>query len=292
MEGNIGLKVEAKNIRLTIFRFDPADGKPFYREYQVPPGESLTVLETLFYLSGHEKDPPAFRQYRCNRGQCASCVMTIDGKTRRACTTRVRDGMVIEPIYDYPVIRDLVVDFGTKVKSEEGQLYHIRTGAFVLSSHDCWSRSLKGPWVYMAVDENKCLSCAEKSCVRACPVNRIEHLENRNGFRVPPHSAPIRIEDGKAKLAGVCNICSSWPCAAKCPTQAIQVVAHGAGTRINPEKCIGCGLCVAACPFGNIWLNIERGYAIKCDLCLGNPECVAACPYHAITFEIILGAGH
>ena len=291
MEGDGGLKAKTQNARLTIFRFDPTDGKPSYRDYQVPLTESLTVLEALFHLSAHGEDPPAFRRFRCNRGQCASCVMTINGRTRRACTTRVRDGMVIEPLYDYPVIRDLVVDFGTKTNSDGDHNYHVRTGTFILSSHDRWPGSLRGPWIYMAVDEKKCLSCAEKPCVRACPVNRIENLEDRDGVRVPPYSAPIRIEDGRAKLAGVCNICSSWPCAAKCPTQAIQIVAHGSGTRINPGKCIGCGLCVAACPLGNIWLNLERGHAVKCDLCGGNPECVKACPYNAIKFEIIHKSG-
>lgn len=281
------MKAETQNARLTVFRFDPTDGKPFYRDYQVPLTESLTVLDALFHLNAHGEDPPAFRRFRCNRGQCASCVMTINGRTRRACTTRVSDGMVIEPLYDYPVIRDLVVDFGTKTKADGDHYFNVRTGTFILNSRDRWPRSLRGPWIYMAVDEEKCVSCAEKPCVRACPVNRIENLENRDGVRVSPYSGPIRIENGRAKLAGVCNICSSWPCAAKCPTQAIQIVAHGSGTRINPGKCIGCGLCVVACPLGNIWLNLERGHAVKCDLCGGDPECVKACLYNAIKFEVI-----
>ena len=291
MEGGVDLKTETENAGLTIFRFDPTDGKPFYRDYRVPLTESLTVLEALFHLIAHEEDPPAFRRFKCNRGQCAGCVMTINGRTRRACTTRVRDGMVLEPLYDYPVIRDLVVDFGTKTEAVDGDYYTLRTGTFILGSHDRWPKSLRGPWIYMAVIEERCTSCGEKPCVRACPVNRIENLEDRTGLRVSPYSGPIRIENGRAKLAGVCNICSSWPCAFKCPTQAIQVVAQGAGTRIHAGKCIGCGLCMAACPLGNIWLNLERGHAVKCDLCEGDPKCVKACPYNAIKFEIIHKSG-
>lgn len=276
-----------KSARLTVFRFDPGEGTPLYRDYQVSLTESLTVIGALSYLNAHVEDPPAFRRFLCNRGQCAGCVMTIDGQTRRACTTRVRDGMVLEPLYDYPVIKDLVVDFGTKTKAGDDHYVSIRVGSFVLSSKHRWPKSLTGPWVYMSVDEEKCVTCAEKPCVRACPVNRIENLEDRNGFRLPAYSAPILIEDGRAKLAGVCNICSTWQCAAKCPTQAFQVVARGAGTRINPKRCIGCGLCVNACSLGNIWLNLERGYALKCDLCRGDPECVEACPYGAIQFDIV-----
>jgi Fe-S-cluster-containing hydrogenase component 2 len=213
--------------------------------------------------------------------------MTINGQTRRACTTRVADGMVLEPLYDYPVIKDLVVDFGTKTKADEGKYYTVRTGSFALQSRYRWPRLLTGPWFFMDVEEEKCISCAEKPCVRACPINLIENLEDREGLRLPLYSAPIRIEDGRARLTGVCNICASWSCARKCPTQAFQVVAGGIGARINPKKCIGCGLCVAACTLGNIWLNLERGHAVKCDLCEGNPECVRACPYDAIRFEII-----
>ncbi len=277
----------AQRGRISIFRFDPTDRKPCYRDYQVPLTEHLTVIGALFYLSAQVDDPPAFRRFMCNRGQCASCVMTINGRTGRACTARMTDGMVLEPLYDYPVIKDLVVDFGTKTEAAGGRYYNLRTGTFILSSHDRRSRSLRGPWVYMAVDEKKCVSCPAKPCVGVCPVNGFENLEDREGARIPLHSAPIRIENGRAKLAGVCNICSTWPCIAKCPTQAIQIVAHGAGTRINPKKCIGCGLCLTACPLGNIWMNLERGHAVKCDLCDGDPECVRACPYGAIDFEII-----
>jgi ferredoxin len=39
-------------------------------------------------------------------------------------------------------------------------------------------------------------------------------------------------------------------------------------------------------------MNLERGYAVKCDLCGGDPECVKACPYDAIDFEIVLPQRH
>lgn len=273
--------------RLRIFRFDPSDGAPSYREYDVPLSDNLTVIRALFYLAANVDDPPAFRRYMCNRGQCAGCVMTINGRTRRACTTRVRDGMTIEPLHDYPVIRDLVVDFGRKVSDDRGGWNLVREGALVLRSHLVDRSALAGPWLFMDVDQERCLECADKPCVQACWVNRIEALEDRDGARMLPYSAPIRLVSGKAVLSGICSLCETTACMHACPAQAFSLVAGGAGSSIDPKRCIGCELCVAACTQGKIWLDLERGHAVKCDLCRGDPQCVRACPYSAISYEVV-----
>ena len=286
----------SQEVRLKIFRFDPASGEPpQYVDYRVPLTDNLTVNQALFHLAARDDDPPAFRRFACNRGQCAGCVMTVNGRTARACTTPVREGQVLEPLYDYPVIRDLVVDFGTRVADGRGGFHLVRTGSLVLPSKSR-SRSggrsrsdLTGPWVKMWVDQERCDDCPDKPCLEACWVNRIGHLEDRWGYRLAPLSAPIRLRKGRAELAGICNVCSTRPCQAKCPAQAFQKVAHGAGLRILPHRCIGCGLCLTACDQGNIWLNLERGRAVKCDLCGGEPECVRACPFEAIHFRLVGG---
>lgn len=273
--------------RLRVFRYDPSDGVPSYRDYRVPLSENLTVIRALFYLAANVDDPPAFRRYMCNRGQCAGCVMTINGRTRRACTTQVRDGMTIEPLHDYPVIRDLVVDFGRKVADGKGGRFMVREGALILDSKPAARRTLAGPWLSMHVNQAHCLECVNKPCVEVCWVNQIGALEDRDGSRVPPYSAPIRLEEGKAILSGVCSSCETAFCIDKCPAQAFSPVAGGAGTSIDPKRCIGCGLCLTACARGKIWLNLERGHAVKCNLCMGDPQCVRVCPYSAISYEVV-----
>jgi len=48
--------------------------------------------------------------------------------------------------------------------------------------------------------------------------------------------------------------------------------------RVLADKCIGCGVCVDACPFGAIILPKNETIPIVCDLCSGDPECVRQCP--------------
>lgn len=51
--------------------------------------------------------------------------------------------------------------------------------------------------------------------------------------------------------------------------------------KINPEKCIGCGLCKELCPMNNI--SIKNGIAVSVDKCTMCYRCISKCPKQAIT---------
>jgi carbon-monoxide dehydrogenase iron sulfur subunit len=55
----------------------------------------------------------------------------------------------------------------------------------------------------------------------------------------------------------------------------------------DPRKCIGCLLCVQACPFGMMGQRAESRIAVKCDRCpeRQRPACVDACPTRALVYE-------
>jgi Fe-S-cluster-containing hydrogenase component 2 len=80
-----------------------------------------------------------------------------------------------------------------------------------------------------------------------------------------------------------CYQCNPAPCVDACTEEAI-IRGKSDAWVIDRDKCIGCGLCVDACPYDVIVLDSEN-VAMKCDLCNGNPSCVEFCPTHAITFS-------
>jgi Fe-S-cluster-containing hydrogenase component 2 len=88
----------------------------------------------------------------------------------------------------------------------------------------------------------------------------------------------------------VCRQCRSPRCYRACPLQDIaRLVDDETGTvYVNEDACIGCGICVAACPFDppRTKLHPERRVAVKCDLCMTRDEgpiCVAYCNMNALT---------
>lgn len=261
------------NARLRIFRYDESMKSPKYSTYEAPQEKGLTVLQALFWIKDHYDDPPAFRRYQCNRGQCCSCLMTINGEIKRACTTAVDEEMLLEPLQDYPIIRDLIVDFGKLI---DGRL--VRKGTMIQCPKPVWTidREVKQ---FIVFRQEKCTLC--EACQSVCPVNRYQNLSDKGSGRMV---LPVlfRSRDGVLDLQAVCPQCTNAPCRHFCPAKVITRDEKTGAIVIAREHCIGCGLCVTACPNDAIFLDTERGKAVKCELCGGDPLCVKNCPTEAL----------
>lgn len=86
----------------------------FFQEYKIFSEEPLSILVILKLIQKDIDPTLAFRNSVCNRGICGSCFVKANGKIVRGCKTLVYPGenIILEPVSNYPVIRDLVVDFG------------------------------------------------------------------------------------------------------------------------------------------------------------------------------------
>lgn len=124
---------------------------------------------------------------------------------------------------------------------------------------------------YLYGDVLKCTGC--RICELYCSFCHEKILN--------PKKARLRIirEEPAIDKPIACRQCADPPCAKACPANAITRDAASNVVIVEESKCIGCGACAEACPFGAIWLHPERKVAIKCDLC---GACVPRCPTGAL----------
>ena len=98
-----------------ILRYDPPkDAHPRFQEYVHTPRPGDTVLEVLKEIRD-EQDPSISFRYSCREAVCGSCAMTVNGTICLACKTQFEalksDVVVIEPLPNLEIIKDLIVDF-------------------------------------------------------------------------------------------------------------------------------------------------------------------------------------
>jgi len=85
-----------------------------------------------------------------------------------------------------------------------------------------------------------------------------------------------------------CNQCDNPPCVRCCPTGASHKVEGGI-VMVKPNRCIGCGACIASCPYDARYPH-PKGYVDKCTFCIHRvrqgmqPACVAVCPTKCMYF--------
>lgn len=143
----------------------------------------------------------------------------------------------------------------------------------------------------------KCIGC--KKCEMACVsahINIPYKEAKKRGLPVMPRIKVVKVDDVKYPIQ--CHHCVDAPCAAACPFGLISRV--DGVVMVNEEMCVGCKMCVMACPFGAIEVGVEgetgfagrksQASAKKCDLCQAwradNGKevcaCVEACPKQAL----------
>ena len=85
-----------------------------FQSFEVPRYPSQTVLDVVTYIQRSLDATLAYR-FACRVGMCGSCAMSVNGVPRWTCRTHVdkvarANKLVIGPLRNLPVIRDLVTD--------------------------------------------------------------------------------------------------------------------------------------------------------------------------------------
>lgn len=117
-------------------------------------------------------------------------------------------------------------------------------------------------------------------------------LNRIHTFEVTPEDAPAQI----VHFPKSCLHCEDAPCVTVCPTGASYKRSEDGIVLVEEDKCIGCGLCAWACPYGAREMDPVENVMKKCTLCVDRiynenfeeidrtPACVRTCPANARHF--------
>lgn len=96
-------------IRVKCFRYNPAeDRESHFETYEVPFREHLSVLNVLEYIS-RNLDPSLGYVSYCRHGICGECKVKVNGKNVLACKVPATRSLLIEPVSQERVVRDLII---------------------------------------------------------------------------------------------------------------------------------------------------------------------------------------
>ncbi|GBC70991.1 Menaquinone reductase, iron-sulfur cluster-binding subunit [Candidatus Calditenuaceae archaeon HR02] len=109
----------------------------------------------------------------------------------------------------------------------------------------------------MAIDLDKCTAC--QACVVACKAeNNVpigSEADQLNGRQIAWMDLVVKdVEGGTVMLPRPCMHCDNPPCVQVCPVGATYQRGDGIVTQ-DYSRCIGCRLCMVACPYGVRYFN-------------------------------------
>ena len=142
---------------ITIKRFDK-NKTPQYRDMNIKIKKGLTLLNALYEIKSNQ-DPSLTFSSGCKSGICGSCGLRVNSKEVLACSYKVQDGDIIEPLNYHNIKRDLVVNKKIPLKS--------------LKNSKAWAKRLQK--IKLSIEEEKkieiqtdCILC--NLCYSICPV--------------------------------------------------------------------------------------------------------------------------
>ncbi len=214
-----------------VFRYDAEGGAaPRFDRFELDVTPGTTVLSALFLIQQTQDSSLAFR-FSCRGAVCGSCAMTINGYCGLACRTQLwqlpTNEVILEPLPNLDVIRDLVVDmtpFWDKYRRIRPWLHAGDGGSGKSTAEPAACECLQSPQEAGRIEQYaNCILCG--CCYGACPVLK----------RQPEYLGPAAL----AKLARFVNDSRDAR-----PAAALTEVDHADGV----WGCDTVFRCIDACP--------------------------------------------
>jgi succinate dehydrogenase / fumarate reductase, iron-sulfur subunit len=215
------VSTEKWNVKFIITR-KKGDGQPYPQEFQLEVDPDEYVLDGIERIWAFHDRSLAFR-HLCHHSTCGACGMRVNGVEKLTCITSIRSvtqngGVVrVEPLRNFPVVSDLVVDMGQfYVRLDQARFSQVapvkeaRAGYEKASADDGSHERL--------VD---CIECG--CCISACPVALttpsylgpaiLAGIQHSYSNEVNP-----KLLDFADQADGVWRCHSAFECTAVCPS--------------------------------------------------------------------------
>jgi len=134
---------------------------------------------------------------------------------------------------------------------------------------------------WLTVDPSQCVGC--RTCEIICSLTHDGEC-NPALSRIKTTYDPFKTLSLIGVMPDVCRQCNMADCYLACEHDALVIDQKTGARKIDPDKCVGCGECMEACPWNMIIYNEISETYTKCDLCDGDPQCVKFCPANAIKY--------
>jgi len=145
------------------------------------------------------------------------------------------------------------------------------------------------PHYSMVVRQGLCIDC--ELCIKACKeTNDVPSYGYRT--RILTKNVSDAIGRKQEFIPTLCNHCNEPPCCRACPTKATYKDPNNGIVMMESSKCIGCKMCVLACPYEARYFNAKRRAIDKCNFCWDTrlekgeklTACSSVCPSGARIF--------
>lgn len=206
-----------------IHRFNP--DKPelgiYLEDFELDIKSGMTILDCLLEIKNKQDGSLTFRK-SCRSGICGSCAVMINGVARLACKTQatevIKDWVIlIEPLKNLPVTKDLVVDMANFYEAMEKIEPWLKNDGSGIAGYEDREKLEK------AVD---CITCGV--CWSACNVKDVDADNSIFGPAAQTKNCrficdsrdntdPERIRRSFGGGLGVCTLCEQ--CGTFCPAE-------------------------------------------------------------------------
>ncbi|HMP78796.1 MAG TPA: succinate dehydrogenase iron-sulfur subunit [Pirellulaceae bacterium] len=245
-----------KSFRVRVLRQDAPGQPPYWQTFDVPYEPDMNVISVLQQIAAHPRTAdgqattPVAWDCGCLEEVCGACTMVINGRVRQSCSalvdrllTEQPQGITLEPMSKFPVVRDLMVDRGRMFQA----LQKVRAWVPVDGYYDLGP----GPRQSRAEQEvayplSECMSCG--CCLEACPQYAKVEISRESGES--EESYQLRLSEAYDKsfigahAISQAMLFNAHPVGKWNAGERLEALTHSGGIQV----CGNAQNCVAVCP--------------------------------------------